>query len=256
MQKISAIVLTKNEEKNVVDCLDTLSFCDEIIIIDDYSTDRTWEIIEKVSKEDKRIKSHKRALNLNFSEQRKFGIEQASNDLILFLDADERVSKELKSEIENLLDIDTKYSGFLIPRIDFMWGKKLAHGETGNIKLLRLFNKKDGKLKGKVHETWVTERPVTTLINPIMHYPHPTISEFLREINFYTDLRAEELYEQKKRVNLISIIFYPLAKFFVNYIFKLGILDGTAGLVHAIMMSFHSFLVRGKLWQLWQKKVI
>jgi len=250
---ITAIILTKNEEKNIIDCTEDLHFCSEIIIIDDYSTDKTPELIENLSSKNKKIKVFRRKLENDFSKQRQFGIENSTNDWIFFVDADERITNELATEIKENISEDSKYGGFLIPRRDFMWRKSLNHGETGNIKLLRLFNKNSGKLEGKVHETWVTKKDVGRLINPILHYPHPTISEFLREINFYTDLRANELYDKKVKVSALSIVLYPKAKFIKNFIFKRGFLDGSAGLVHAILMSFHSFLVRGKLWLLWQK---
>lgn len=251
---ITGIILTKNEEGNIVDCVESISFCSEIIIIDDYSTDKTPELIENLAEKNKKIKTFSRKLENNFSEQRQFGIEKSSNDWIFFVDADERITPELATEIKENVTESTTYGGFLIPRRDFIWGKMLMHGETGNIKLLRLFNKHSGKLEGKVHETWVTKKDVGRLVNPILHFPHPTISEFLTEINFYTDLRAKELFDKKIKVGFFSIIIYPKAKFIKNFIFKRGFLDGTAGLVHAIHMSFHSFLVRGKLWYLWQEE--
>ncbi len=250
--QISAVVLTKNEEKNIIDCLETLKFADEIIVIDDNSTDRTKDLIDVFGKTHTNTQFFKRSLDGNFSMQRKFGVEKTKNDWVIFVDADERISSELATEIKER--ISDEFSGFLIPRRDFMWGKELLHGETGRTKLLRLFNKNKGELRGKVHETWETKNNVGVLINPIKHYPHPTISEFLREINFYTDLRSQELKEKGVKSNAFSIIFYPKAKFILNYFIKLGFLDGTPGLVHAILMSFHSFLVRGKLWLLWQKK--
>lgn len=251
---ITTIVLTKNEEKNIIDCIESILFSDEIIVIDDNSDDRTEEIVKNLIKKENKIKFYKRDLNLNFSKQRHFGIEKSSNDWILFVDADERISEELSIEILENITPNTTFSGFLIRRIDFIWGKKLQHGETGNIRLLRLFNKKDGKLIGKVHETWETKKPVGRLTHPIQHFPHPSISDFLKDINFYTDLRASELHEQKKSTSALSILLYPVAKFIMNYFIKLGFLDGIPGLIHATLMSFHSFLVRGKLWQLWQKK--
>jgi len=250
---ISAVVITKNEEKNIVDCLEALKFCDEIVVVDDNSTDRTIELTEMLKKQISTIKIFKRELNGDFSAQRKFGVEKTVNDWVIFVDADERITSDLATEIKENLSGDSDYGGFLIPRIDFMWGKQLRHGETGNIKLLRLFNKQRGNLKGKVHETWETKDKVGILINPIQHFPHPTISQFLREINFYTDLRAKELYENKTRVTFLSIIMYTKGKFFVNYFVKLGFLDGIPGLIHAFLMSFHAFLVRGKLWLLWQQ---
>jgi len=251
---ISAVVLTKNEEKNIIDCLESLIFCDEIVIVDDNSTDRTVELIEQFKKNNKNVNVYKRVLNDDFSNQRKFGVEKTKNKWTLFVDADERISNNLAIEIKEKVTLNTTFGGFLIPRVDFMWGKKLEHGETGNIKLLRLFDKNKGNLKGKVHETWETKSEVGILQNPIKHYPHPTISEFLKDINFYTDLRAKELYENGFKTNFISIIVYTKGKFIKNYIFKRGFLDGTAGLVHALIMAFHSFMVRGKLWLLWQNR--
>lgn len=249
---ISAIVLTKNEEKNIIDCLETLKFANEIIIVDDNSTDRTVDLIDVFKKDNQNIKVFKRDLDGDFSLQRKFGVDKTTNNWVIFVDADERISPELATEIKE--SIDEEFGGFLIPRRDFMWGKELLHGETGRTKLLRLFDKTKGNLKGKVHETWETRNKVGQLINPIKHFPHPTISQFLKEINFYTDLRAAELKEKGEKVNFWHIIIYPKGKFIINYFLKFGFLDGTAGLVHAILMSFHSFLVRGKLWLLWQKE--
>lgn len=249
---LSAVVIVKNEEKNIVDCLDNLQFVDEVVVVDDYSSDRTPEILEKLSKENSKIKILKRKLDNDFSKQRQYGVENTTNDWVIFVDADERITKDLASEIKENLSLP-KYGGFLIPRIDFMWGRQLKHGETGRIKLLRLFNKNKGSLKGKVHEVWETKSKVGMLINPIKHYPHPTIREFLQEINFYSDLRAEELYKKGVKSNFFSIIIYTKGKFIQNYFLKLGILDGTAGFIHAVLMSFHSFLVRGKLWLLWRK---
>lgn len=250
---ISAVVLTKNEEKNIIDCLDTLRFCSEIIVVDDNSKDRTKDLVNQFKENFQNIKFFERSLDNDFSGQRNFGVEKSTSDWVLFIDADERVSKDLASEIKENISLED-FGGFLIPRIDFMWGRKLKYGDTWRTKLLRLFNKNKGNLKGKVHETWETKSRVGDLINPIKHYPHPTISEFLREINFYTDLRAQELYEKGIKTSFLSIILYTKGKFFLNYFLKLGFLDGTAGLVHAVLMTFHTFLVRGKLWLLWQKE--
>ena len=105
-----------------------------------------------------------------------------------------------------------------------------------------------------VHETWQLEGKIGELEGGIAHYPHQSIDEFLKEVNFYTTLRAEELFDQKVRVVFWHIAAYPIAKLFKNFVLKLGFLDGIEGIIFATMMSFHSFLVRGKLWLLWQKK--
>lgn len=247
--KISAVILTRDEEKNIIDCLEALKWCDEIIVIDDNSGDRTVEIAKKYGSQ-----VYVRFLNNDFSEQRNFGLSKAKGDWILFVDADERVPEALASEISNIKDqISDKINGFYIKRKDYMWGKELNHGETGNIKLLRLARKESGKWEGRVHEEWKIEGNIGEFKNSILHYPHQTIKEFLQEINFYTDLRAKELYDKKVRANWVSILAYTKGKFILNFILKRGFMDGLEGFIFAIIMSFHSFLVRGKLWSLYKK---
>ncbi|MBI5122682.1 glycosyltransferase family 2 protein [Candidatus Roizmanbacteria bacterium] len=246
---ITAVVLTKNEEKNIKKCLDSLSWCDEIIIVDDCSEDKTADIAKELGA---KVYSHK--LNNDFSEQRNLGLSAAQGDWVLFVDADEEVSQALWFEIMAITnDPKNLYAGFYIKRKDFLWDKELKYGELGNLKLLRLAKKDAGKWTGKVHEIWKIKGNTLLLQNALLHYPHQTVKEFLQEINYYSSLRAMELHKKKIKVSWWSIIFYPKAKFIVNYFFKGGFQDGLPGLVFAIMMSFHSFLVRGKLWLLWQK---
>jgi len=244
---ITVVVLVKNEEKNIVDCLESLSFCDEILVIDDFSSDRTVEIAKEMNG---LVSSHK--LDNDFSKQRNYALSLAKNDWILFIDADERVSEILKKEIVYKVS-ENKYDGFLIKREDSMWRKKIKHGEVGDTWLLRLGKKNAGKWEGSVHEKWVISDKVGKLTNHIEHYPHQSIEEFVKEVNYYTDLRAKELYSLGVKVKWYSILLYPKAKFLLNYFLKLGFMDGLPGFILAIMMSFHSFLVRGKLWVLNQK---
>lgn len=248
---ISAAVLTKNEERNIVECLESLKWCDEIIVIDDYSEDNTIKIAQKIG-----AKVFKHSLNDDFSKLRNFGLEKAKGDWILFVDADERISEDLKDEISYLISFGGRrkqLNGYFIKRTDFMWGKELKYGETGNIKLLRLAKKGKGMWEGMVHETWKVKGKIGQLKNPLMHYPHRSIDEFLKEINFYTSIKVKELYGQNVHASWFSIIAYPLGKFLLNYFIKKGLLDGIPGLIVAIMMSLHSFILRGKLW-IWQRK--
>lgn len=252
---ISAVVLAKNEERNIVDCLDSLHFCSEIIVIDDYSEDRTVELVKRF---DKNIILVQQKLRDDFARQRNSGLEMAKSEWVLFIDADERVSEALAYEISGKVgNTDLRflyYNGFSIRRADYMWGRQLRHGETGNNTLLRLARKGSGVWEGSVHEIWKVGGKIGKLNNPLYHYPHQSLDEFLKEIDFYTSIRAEELYRKKARVYWWSILLYPKMKFLQNYIFKKGFLDGAAGFVFAIMMSFHSFHVRSKLWQLLDKE--
>ncbi len=244
---ISAVILAKNEEKNIIEAIKSVGFCDEILVIDDQSTDKTTSLATQLGAT---VISH--PLNNDFSQQRNFALTKATCEWVLYLDADERVSKELQEEIVKTVQNATNVSGYYLRRIDFMWGKFLKHGETGNVYLLRLAKKDAGTWVGKVHETWISTEPTQELSHPLYHYPHVNVTEFLQEINFYSDIRAKELFGQKVQANVFTILAYPTGKFIQNYLAKRGFQDGTAGLVLALLMSFHSFLVRGKLWQLWQ----
>lgn len=247
---ISVVVLTKNEEDNIKDCINRLRWAEEIIVIDDNSEDKTIEVAKNAG-----AKVFIHSLNGDFSAQRNFGLEKASGDWVLFVDADERVSLELKDEIlASIRNFSNIYNGFFLKRKDFMWGKELKYGEFLNLKLLRLVKKGTEEWVGKVHEKWIVKGKIGEFRNPLFHYPHQSITEFLKEINFYTDIRSKELYEQGKNCSWASIVLYPFGKFILNYCLRLGIKDGIRGLIVTLLMSFHSFLVRGKLWLMWNKK--
>ena len=248
---LSAIILTRNEEKNIEACLKSVSFCDEIIVIDDNSTDQTISLAKKLGA---KIIVH--SLENDFAKQRTFGLSKAQCEWVLFLDADERISKDLQKEILQAIEKKSHISGYYLRRLDYMWGKFLKHGETGDLYFLRLAKKTAGKWIGKVHESWISNQPTGELKETLVHYPHVTLQEFLQEINFYSTLRAQELFQQKQKTSSFQIIAYPTGKFLINYFVKLGFLDGMPGLVFAICMSFHSFLARSKLWQLWDNHEI
>jgi len=252
--KISLLLCTKNEEENISKNFDWLTSCktiNEIIVVDDDSTDNTVKLLEQLESKDIKVKIFNRGLDGNFSDQRNFGISKSTNDFVLWLDADETPSTKLIGFLNN---IDThQYDNVSFKRDDVFIGHKLKHGETANLKFVRLFNKKYGKFVGAVHEIWQSNKNITDKNLIINHYSHQTLKSFIQKINFYTDIRAKELFDQKTPVSLIHIILYPIGKFINNYFFKLGFLDSTAGIVMALSMSFHSFLVRAKLWHLYQK---
>ena len=251
---ISAVVLTKNEEKNLKACLNSLNWCDEIIVIDDYSQDKTAKIAQKIG-----AKVFLHSLNHNYAQQRNFGLKKAKGDWVLFVDGDERISSALAEEIQTQNSkLKTQNDSvklkanqpvaFYLKRKDFLFGKWLKYGETGKIRLLRLGRKNAGRWQGKVHEVWQVKGKTSQLKNPLLHYPHPTIKEFLEKIDYYSEIRVEELFQKGVRTNFFEVFAYPLAKFVNNYFCQFGFLGGLAGFLQAMMMSFYSFLVRSKLW--------
>ncbi|OGM21942.1 hypothetical protein A2863_00945 [Candidatus Woesebacteria bacterium RIFCSPHIGHO2_01_FULL_38_9b] len=238
---ISAVILTKNEEKNIKSCIDNISFCDEIIVIDDCSIDKTTEIAKNMG-----AKVFLRMMNKDFSAQSNFGMQKASGDWILLIDADERVSNELKQEIQNSLNNDITVYKFR--RIDYIWGRWLKHGESGSAQVVRLVKRNSGKWIRRVHPYFRTTKDVVLLSNPIFHYPHQNVRLFLESINRWSTWHAIANQEECKQSSLVKILFFPLGHFVKNYLFRLGFLDGLAGFVYAVVMSFHSFLAWSKLW--------
>ncbi len=246
---ISAIVLTKNNEDHIEKCLRSLSFCREIIIIDDFSNDKTLFKCQTLSK---KCRIYQRRLDNNFAAQRNYGLSKVKNKWVLFVDSDEIVSASLKTEIISLLqNKKLDFDGYYLKREDVFLGKKLKHGETGKLYLLRLAKKEKGLWQRPVHEIWQIKGKIGVLKNPLIHYPHNRLEEFLQKINFYSTLNAYYLFSLKQGVCLFGLIGYPTAKFLFNFFYKKGFLDGLPGFIHAVLMSLHSFLTRAKLYLLY-----
>ncbi len=255
MASISAVVLTKNEEDSIGRCLSSLGFCDEVIVIDDGSTDQTRSIAQEHGAT---VVEHE--LADDFSQQRTVGIEQASHDWVLCIDADEEVTPALATEITATLKTSStarttdtgSFGAYRIPRVDYWCGQKLSHGElltAARSGFIRLMQKKSGQWKGTVHETFVTDGPVGQLKNSIIHRPHQSVAAFLESVNHYSTIRATELASLNHRLTLMEIVSVPLGKFLFTYLIRGGFRDGTPGFIYSFMMSFHSFLVRAKLYQ-------
>jgi glycosyltransferase involved in cell wall biosynthesis len=247
---ITGIILAKNEEENISGCIENLSFCDETIVIDDLSQDKTAELASK-----KGARVYSRNKKGSFASQRNYALSKARGRWVIFVDADERLSDDLVKEIKEISqDKENNVMGYYIKRLDCMWGKLLKHGETGNTKLLRFARRRAGKWKREVHETWDVVGKVKDLKNPLIHLPHPTMSTYIESVNEFSDLHAKANKKEGKKASLTKILFWPPLKFIDNYFLKLGFLDGTEGFVVAMMMSLHSFLSWSKLWML-QKNI-
>lgn len=246
--KISAVILNKNKVKEIEILIKSLNFCDEIIVIDDYSSEDTNKL-ENIG-----IKFVKRYLNNNFADQKNSGLKLAKNEWVLYIDSDEVLSDALVEEIKKIDLNKNEYNGFYIKRIDYFLGNKINFGEVWGKKYIRLAKKTKGHWKRRVHEYWYIEGKIGVLKHPIIHKTNNTLGEFLKKINFYSDLHAIENKFVGKKSNLFKIIFYPIIKFKLNFFFKLGFLDGIYGFIHAIFMSLHSFLSWSKLWIIQKKE--
>lgn len=246
---LSAVILAKNSASSLGKTLASLSWVTDSIVIDDFSTDKTESIAKRYH-----ARVYQRHLRNDFSGQRNFGLQKAKGDWVFFVDSDEIVTEELKNEISRKIHNQSKINGFFVKRKDYFYGRELRHGETAHVTLLRLAKKDAGKWIRPVHEVWDVNGPTHTLTYPLLHYPHPDVAQFISEINTYTTINASYLNSIGEKSSLFHIVAYPAGKFFQNYFMKLGFLDGTAGFVIAMLMSFHSFLTRAKLYMLTVKR--
>lgn len=241
--KLSLVIITKNEADQIEAAIDSARFADEVIVVDDDSSDQT-----RVLAEAKGAKVITRKMAGDYAAQRNYGLERASHDWVFFLDADERCTDALAAEITSVIG-RSEYGAYYCKRQDVFLGKVLHHGETNSVTLLRLARKASGKWIRPVHETWQVSGQIGLLGNPLMHYPHLSISAFVDKINHYTSLEAEYRRQQGQSFNLFDLLIYPPAKFVYNYIILQGFRDGFPGLVMAYLMSLHSFSVRVKLYE-------
>ncbi len=246
---LTTVILTHNSQESLAQTLDSVDWSDECIVLDDASTDRTLEIARN-----HRCRILARVLGNDFAAQRNFALSHASGDWVLFVDSDEVVSPELAGEIRDRISrqgTDRKGTdGYFLRRQDMFLGRTLAHGETAHVALVRLGRKDAGIWKRPVHEYWDIPGVRETLQHPLYHTAHKNVAQFVEKINRYTTINARHMFDRGVRASVFSILGYPIAKFLNNYIVKLGYLDGTEGFLMTMLMSFHSFLTRAKLYLL------
>lgn len=241
---LTGIILSKGE-RSLITALDSITFCDERIIVLDQTKENLLKLEIPI---DVKVVNH--SLNGNFAEQRNFAVTLARGEWILFLDADEQVTKALATEIKQTLDnASDDVMAYLVKRRDYFWGQKIRFGETWKAAskgIVRLLRANKGRWTGAVHEVFASEGKVERLTNFIDHYPHQSVKEFVSDINSYSSIRAKEFVSTGVKVRLWQIIIYPVGKFIYTYFLLLGFLDGPAGFAYSFMMSFHSFLARTK----------
>lgn len=246
--KITATVITLNEEHNIAAALESLAWADEIIVVDAESSDRTTEIARGFT--DRVIVKPWSG----YSKQKNFAAEQAAHDWIFSLDADERVSNELAREIGQLQRNGTKAAGFEMPRLTFYLGRWIRHSGWRPDYKLRLYDRNRGRWQGDyVHEALEVDGRVEKLAGDILHYTVRDASEHHRRMDRYTTLAAEQAYSQGKHVSPGSLLISPSLVFLRSYILKLGFMDGLPGLAIARFAAHYEFLKNLKLWEMRSK---
>lgn len=248
--KISAVIITYNEEKRLEAALKSLKdVVEEIIVVDRYSEDDTVKLARKFTD---RVFLRKWT---NFSDQKNYGNTKAEFPWILSLDADERLSPELREEIIKLKEQeqDPGCSGFEIPRRVFYLSRWVRHTVWNPDTRIRLFRRDKARWEGEyVQEDLVVEGEVKKLKGPLYHFTYRNIADHLSRMNTFSDLGAQKLYAKNKRCRWYHLAFLPFFRFVKSYIFKVGFLDGFAGFVISVLDGYACFVTYAKLKEIWK----
>lgn len=248
MNKISVVINTFNEEKNITQCLNSVKWADEIVIVDMHSTDKTREIAKKYTKH---IFLHE---NVGYVEPaRNFAISKAHGDWILVLDADEEISEELAKTLQKIPQERPDVSIVALPRKNIIFGKWIQHSGWWPDHLIRFFKKGTVTWKNAIHSQPETKGEVVTLDhedNAILHHNYETISQFLyKNLLVYPAREAEELLRKGYIFDYRDAIRFPLKEFLSRYFAREGYKDGFHGLVLAIFMAMYHFIIFANLWE-------
>lgn len=251
MVKISAVIITYNEERNIQRCLDSLiGVVDEIVVVDSYSKDHTEEICKRAGAKfvQNPFEGH--------IEQKNFAITQASYPHILSLDADEALTKELANSI-SLVKQNFSADAYQLNRLTNYCGKWIKHCGWYPDKKLRLWDSRKGTWGGvNPHDKYIMQEgsKIENLKGNLLHYSFYSIDQHVNQVNYFSGIAAKALFEKGKKVSVFYIIISPIAKFLRDYIWKRGFMDGYYGLVVSVISSYAKFLKYAKLRSLYISK--
>ncbi|HXO19164.1 MAG TPA: glycosyltransferase family 2 protein [Thermoanaerobaculia bacterium] len=241
---ISAIVTTFNEEANIAGCIESLLWCDEIFVVDSFSTDRTPEIVRGFEK----VRFFQRTYYGSAS-QKNWAMDQVSHDWILIFDADERCTPALQREIEALLASGPRHDGYTIKRRVYFLGKVIRFSGWQHDCVVRLVCKGSARYPNRrVHADMITRGPTPALKNPMEHYMSESLDEYARRIEKYSFWGASQNWKDGKSSGFFQVFGRSLWRFIRTYVFQLGILDGMHGLVFCMLQSYGTYLKWALLW--------
>lgn len=235
--KISATIITFNEERNIARAIESLRCCDEIVVVDSGSNDRTIELASKLGA--RVIETKWRG----YADQKNFASEQASNDWILSIDADEAVSEALEAEIWQVKKNGPRYDAYTMPRLAQYLGRWIYHSGWYPDRKVRLFDRHRAQWVGQfVHESVKVRGTVGHLEANLLHFTCDSLSEHLRTMDRYTTLAAEQIISERRPVTFSKLLLDPAWTFFRTYVVERGFLDGMEGLAIAHMAALYNFL--------------
>lgn len=237
-EKVSGAIITFNEGKNIQEVLGCFDFCDEIIVVDSFSTDQTIEL----ALQNPKVKVIQNKFE-DFTKQRNLAIDSTKNDWILFLDGDERITPKLREEIISELNSSDQKDAYYFYRKFFFAGKPIHFSGTQTDKNFRLFRKSKCRYIGekKVHETLEVKGSIGILKNRLLHYSVSSYDSYREKMLHYGELKGIELFEKGKKFSTLTQYLKTAFKFLKTYILRLGILDGKEGFQLAILQTLSVF---------------
>ncbi len=245
MQPVSATIITLNEEHSIAEALESVAWADEIIVVDSGSEDRTLDLCRGFTE---RIFHRDWS---GFVDQKNHAVGKASNDWILSLDADERISPELRREIQEKRDSGFRKSGYRIPRRARFMGRWILHGDWYPDYQVRLFDRRKGEWRGgRVHESVTVEGTIGEMQAEILHFTYRDFSEYLRKLETYSSLAAMDYSERGRKAASWMLLAKPLGVFLKAYLAKGGFRDGAAGFTVAVMGAVSVFFKYAKLYEI------
>lgn len=242
--RISASIICKNEEHNIEECLRSVSWCDEIVVVDSGSTDRTVELARRYTD---KVLFHEWP---GYVAQKNFALDQTTGDWVICLDADERCTPELKEAILREIPSANGLAGFEVRRHVHYLGRWINHGGWYPDWKLRVIRRGCARWGGvDPHDKLIPDGPVRRLDAELHHFTYRDFAHQIRIINHFSDVVVAEYLKQGRKPSLLQAIFHPLGKFFECYLWKLGFLDGFPGFVIAVGSAFYIFARYVKLWE-------
>lgn len=252
-ETIAAVIIAKDEEKRIVPCLESVKWCDEIVVVDDMSTDDTRAICRRFRAN---VVAH--PLNEDYAMQRNIGVDNSNSSWILQLDADERVSPGLKRDIKRILADNSNVAAYRLYRKNYFLGKFMRHGGWYE-RQIKLFRRGKARYVGPIHEQLKVDGKVGELESQLEHYPFRSISEFIERQLYYAGLESKFLYQERGKVDLkevkYHIILKPMKLFCKLFIKKQGFKDGMHGFIFSILNAWRHFAIWSIYWNRYYKEV-
>jgi glycosyltransferase involved in cell wall biosynthesis len=248
---VSAIITTFNEIDFVEDCVRSVEWADEIYLIDSFSTDGTVELVRSKFP---RVRIEQRQY-LGAASQKNYAIDRAQHDWIFYIDADERVTPELRDEILRALEAPLELWGYSVGRRNFMLGQEVKYSGLQRDRVTRLFHRRHARYPNRrVHADLLVDGATGRLENKMDHFYIRSFDHMIAKMTRYANWGAAQMFIEGKTTSAAGIFGHAMAKFFRDYVFNLGFLDGTRGLISVGMHVYYTFWKYAKLWEMTQLK--